>query len=213
MLFRSPLGFFDGTGKIDGEIQPVRQSGQLIVMRKMVEVLLLFEELCLDFATHGDVMGSEGYEPARTELQCLSVDLDATERSILGTLLNLQRKPRIGIAQFAHQKGWITTPVDEQFIDRERAHFVQGVSEIALQRGVRFKHLQGIGVDDERAVWRLLKCSAVSRVITLRFFLRAHSSRPNKYPERNSQHYEQCSQRYDGLIHSYPPPVTIEFEG
>ena len=45
----------------------------------------------------------------------------------------------------------------------------------------------------------------------LDIFSRASLQPPD--PERHCQHYHQCRERYNELIHSTPPAVAVEFEG
>lgn len=71
--------------------------------------------------------------------------------------------------------------------------------------------LKSIGVDEERAVRRLLKHSTMGRKLPLDVFSRASLQPPD--PERSCQHCSQYCKRYDELIHSTPPAVTVEFGG
>ena len=66
------LGFLDGAGQMCGEIEPVRQASQLIVMREVIEMLLLFEELRLNLATDADVVSGQREQPPRAKLQALN---------------------------------------------------------------------------------------------------------------------------------------------
>ena len=52
-----------------GEIQAVRQAGELIVMREVIEVLLLLEQLILDLRAQGDVVRAQREEPASLGLE------------------------------------------------------------------------------------------------------------------------------------------------
>ena len=50
----------DGFGQMSGKEQAVRQAGELVVMREMVEMLLLLQQLRLDFPAQRDVVRGEG---------------------------------------------------------------------------------------------------------------------------------------------------------
>ena len=54
------------------EIQPVGQPGQLVVMRHVVELLLILDELLLGLAAQRDIVGREGEHVAALEDQAMT---------------------------------------------------------------------------------------------------------------------------------------------
>src|SRR5581483_11090873 len=84
------LGFVDGAREVRREIEAIRKARELVVVSEMIEVLLLFQELRLGFATYGDVVSGQRKKPARAQLQGLHAELDRAERAIFRTLLNLE---------------------------------------------------------------------------------------------------------------------------
>ena len=43
-------------GQVRLQEQPVRQPGELVVVREVIEVLVLLQQLRLDLAPHGDIV-------------------------------------------------------------------------------------------------------------------------------------------------------------
>ena len=59
-----------------GEEQAVRQTRELVVMREMIEMLLLLQELRFDLAAQADVVRAEGERPRVAHVQARAGDLD-----------------------------------------------------------------------------------------------------------------------------------------
>src|SRR5581483_497786 len=169
----------------------------------MIEVLLLFQELRLGFATYGDVVSGQRKKPARAQLQGLHAELDRAERAIFRTLLNLEGRSGVGFAELARETLRIGALIGKELGDRQSKQVVQRVAEIALGSGIGVDDFEGLGVDDQGAVRRLLKGGPMSRAGPLRPPQRATAPPPK--PECHGNYHRDHEQ--DKLIHAPTPRI------
>src|SRR5437660_4972886 len=108
------LGILDGAGKIGGQEQAVRQTGQLIMVREVIQVLLFLQQLRFRLAAHRDVVRGERQYVPLVEVQTMPADFDVAKRAILAPLPRLYRQLRAGVAEPAQQRFGLGAVVREQ---------------------------------------------------------------------------------------------------
>jgi len=89
------------------DVRPGRgggQAGQLVMMSKMVEVLLLLQQLRLNLAPDRHVIHGEQSGPVRRQIEAMTAGLDVEETSVLAALPHLERHARIGIPKFSQER-------------------------------------------------------------------------------------------------------------
>ena len=69
----------DGLRQERGQVMPIGQTRQLIVMRHAIEPLLIVDELLLGLAAHRDVMGDVGKTVAAVHVEPIAAHLDVDE--------------------------------------------------------------------------------------------------------------------------------------
>jgi len=84
------LGLLDGAGQMGGEVQPVRESGEVIVMGEVIELLVLLEQLGLDLAANGDIVHRYGQQLPAIDLDAMAGSLDIAFGSVRTALAHLE---------------------------------------------------------------------------------------------------------------------------
>ena len=94
----------DRHGQMRRQKQAIRQTGQLIVVRQVIQVLLPLELLRLDFATERHVPRAEGEERPMRNFESVSADLDVQTASAAAALHRLDEQPGRGITQLRGER-------------------------------------------------------------------------------------------------------------
>jgi hypothetical protein len=141
------------------KVETVGQTGQLIVMCKMVEVLLLLQQLRLNLASDRDVVRGEGQDLVRGEIETVTPDFDVEEASVLAALSDLEGHARVRIPKLS-QKGFAVSAVIRKNLGQvEPQELIQREPESPLEREIGIDDPEGLGVGHEDAVGRLLESS------------------------------------------------------
>src|SRR5215472_4679225 len=85
------LGLLDRVGQMGGKVQPVRESGEVIVMGEVIELLVLREQLRLDLAANGDVVHRHGKQLPAIDLDAMAGRLDVALGTVRTALAHLER--------------------------------------------------------------------------------------------------------------------------
>ncbi len=190
----------DGTRQVGGEKQPVREPGQLIVVREVIEVLLLLQELSFHLAAQADVVDREAQHTAAPYFQGVPADLDALQGSVLASLLNPGRHARVGITQPDHQLIGRSRLITEQLRQSHEGQLGRRIFETALQRRIRRDDLQRVGVDQQHSAGRLIECR-LERVVIQPTALASRGS-ISEHSQRACERTGQCREPNCDLVHT-----------
>jgi hypothetical protein len=141
------------------QVKPVRQSGQLVVMREMIQVLLLLEQLRLNLASDRHIVRREGQDLVRGQIESMPPDFDVEQTSVLTALPDLEGCARVRIPKLSQQGLAVFGVVCEYLREVEPQELVERKTQGPLQGGIGIQDAEGFGIDYEHAVGRLLKSS------------------------------------------------------
>jgi hypothetical protein len=146
----------DRLGQVSRQKQPIRQAGELVVVREMIQMLLFLEKLRLDLPAQRDVVCGEREDGLAVDLKTTATDLHVRQRAVLAALTDAEGQTRVRIAQARQQAFRLRGVVSENLADRHAPQLAEAISETALQSGVTGDDAQRGGIRNEHAVGRLL---------------------------------------------------------
>ena len=79
-------------GQVRLQEQAVGQTGELVVVREAVKLLVLLQQMALDLPPHGDIVHGHRQHRLPAQVQRVAGRLDAALRAVLAALLKLQRR-------------------------------------------------------------------------------------------------------------------------
>ncbi len=144
-------GLLDRAWQMSREEQPVRQTRELVMVRQVIQVLLLLQQLRFHFTAQADVVRGEAQHAAAGVFERVAADLDVLLGAVLASLAGPDRHPGIGIAQPHHQVIGTFRIIDEQLRKSHFAHLGRGEPEAALQCGIRGHDLESLGIHQQHA--------------------------------------------------------------
>ena len=150
------LGLRDRLRQEARQVVPIRQSGQLIVMRHPVEPLLIVDELLFRLAPYRYIVRDVRERFPAIDIQRVAADLDFHERSALAALLHVQRHVRVGIAQPCKDVLRRRIAVRKDLRQRQCRCFLAGIAESRQKGGIAVLHLVRRRIDDDDGIVRLI---------------------------------------------------------
>src|SRR5262252_5542517 len=103
-----------------GEVQPVRESGEVIVMGEVIELLVLLEQLRLDLAANGDIVHRHGKQLPALDLDAIAGRLDFALGSVRTALAQLERSASGGFLELQQQAATLDAVDAENVVELQR---------------------------------------------------------------------------------------------
>jgi hypothetical protein len=94
-----------------GEIEAIRQTGELIVMREVIEVLLLLQQLVLDLAPERDVVAPEREQRAASSITRSSTNAPIGTMSPVSSATPMKRPGATKPCNGCRQRSSASSPV------------------------------------------------------------------------------------------------------
>jgi len=141
------LGFLDGVGQMGCEVQPVRESGEVIVMGEVIELLVLLEQLRLHLAANGDIVHRHREQLPAVHQNAIAGRLDVALGSVRTALAHLERGATGRILELEKQAATLDPLDAEDVVEPQRAQLIQRVAEVAERGRIARLPAHGGGVE------------------------------------------------------------------
>ncbi len=162
-IWPASLARVDGLRQVGLQEHAVRQAGEVIVIRELVEALLVREQLCLGAFALGQVAHQERDEVAAMRQHRHVAHIDFQHAAVLADLLQLVAATRHDVLQqHGHRVGIAARPAQHRF-QRQRTQLPDFVTQLFQRGRIGVDDLAAGTVGDDDAVLGLLEDGLVAR--------------------------------------------------
>src|SRR6516225_5313569 len=109
------------------EVQPVRESGEVVVMGEVIELLMLLEQLRLRLAANGDIVHRHREQLPAVHQDAMAGRLDVALGSVRTALAHLERGATGRILELEKQAATLDPLDAEDVVEPQRAKLIQRV--------------------------------------------------------------------------------------